>query len=277
MPNRDHMKEVYAEIGQKLKNARLKRGLSLEKISNKTRISVQNLDIIENGKCHLISGEFYRRSFIRLYAKALRINEKKLLLVLNNSLKNKSEVDYKKKELIQEKNKITNEKIPATALVFIASIGLVIIFLFNFFNNSTELGDTLVNVEPKKDLQVLKIDEYIESMAISKEANIKKTNLSIDELKNYKIYEDNLFFKQIIAKEDVWVEIKDLDKNILVSTILMKDESFNIPRGKENITISTSNAGALFLKNENNNNITELGSFGTTLDSVDLNSLISEH
>lgn len=277
MPNRDHMKEVYAEIGQKLKNARLKRGLSLEKISNKTRISVQNLDIIENGKCHLISGEFYRRSFIRLYAKALRINEKKLLLVLNNSLKNKSEVDYKKKELIQEKNKITNEKIPATALVFIASIGLVIIFLFNFFNNSTELGDTLVNVEPKKDLQVLKIDEYIESMAISKEANIKKTNLSIDELKNYKIYEDNLFFKQIIAKEDVWVEIKDLDKNILVSTILMKDESFNIPRGKENITISTSNAGALFLKNENNNNITELGFFGTTLDSVDLNSLISEH
>jgi len=271
------MKEVYAEIGQKLKNARLKRGLSLEKISNKTRISVQNLDIIENGKCHLISGEFYRRSFIRLYAKALRINEKKLLLVLNNSLKNKSEVDYKKKELIQEKNKITNEKIPATALVFIASIGLVIIFLFNFFNNSTELGDTLVNVEPKKDLQVLKIDEYIESMAISKEANIKKTNLSIDELKNYKIYEDNLFFKQIIAKEDVWVEIKDLDKNILVSTILMKDESFNIPRGKENITISTSNAGALFLKNENNNNITELGFFGTTLDSVDLNSLISEH
>ena len=57
----------------------------------------------------------------------------------------------------------------------------------------------------------------------------------------------------------------------------MKDESFNIPIRKENITISTSNAGALFLKNESDKNHIELGLSGTILDSVDLNSLISKH
>ena len=113
MPNRDQMKEVYAQIGQQLKNTRLKRGLSLEKISNKTKISIQNLEHIENGKGYLIAGEFYQRSFIKSYSKALRIDEKKFLLALDNSLKKESEqeIDYKKKELAQEKNKITNEKI----------------------------------------------------------------------------------------------------------------------------------------------------------------------
>mgnify|MGYP000468736113 CR=1 FL=1 len=41
------MKEVYIEIGQTLKNYRLKRKLSLEKISNKTKISIENLSNIE--------------------------------------------------------------------------------------------------------------------------------------------------------------------------------------------------------------------------------------
>ena len=273
------MKEVYAQIGQQLKNTRLKRGLTLEKISNRTKISIQNLENIENGKSYLIAGEFYQRSFIKSYSKVLRIDGKKFLLALDNSLKKESEqeIDYKKKELAQEKNKITNEKIPTTALVFVASIGIIIIFLFNIVNRDTELGETLADIKPKQDLQISKIDENIENINISRETNIKKTNINIDELENYKIKENNLLLKQIIAKEDVWIEIKDLDENILVSTILMKNESFNIPIRKENITISTSNAGALFLKNESNKNHIELGSFGTILDSVDLNSLISKH
>ena len=279
MPNRDQMKEVYTQIGQQLKDTRLKRGLTLEKISNKTKISIQNLDNIESGRGYLIAGEFYLRSFIKSYSKALRINEKKFLLALDNSLKKESEqkIGYEKKEHVQEKNKITNEKIPTAALVFVASIGLIIIFLFNIVNRDTELGETLSDIKPKQDLQISKIDENIENINISRETNIKKTNINIDELENYKIKENNLFLKQIIAKEDVWIEIKDLDENILVSTILMKDESFNIPIRKENITISTSNAGALFLMNESNKNHIELGSFGTILDSVDLNSLISKH
>ena len=83
------MKEVYIEIGQTLKNYRLKRKLSLEKISNKTKISIENLSNIENGKFHLIAGEFYQRSFIKSYANALRISETKILLLFDNTL-NKS-------------------------------------------------------------------------------------------------------------------------------------------------------------------------------------------
>ena len=168
MPNRDQMKEVYSQIGQQLKDTRLKRGLTLEKISNKTKISIQNLDNIESGRGYLIAGEFYLRSFIKSYSKELRINEKKFLLALDNSLKKESEqkIGYEKKEHVQEKNKITNEKIPTAALVFVASIGLIIIFLFNIVNRDTEFGETLSDIKPKQDLQISKIDEHIENKQI---------------------------------------------------------------------------------------------------------------
>ena len=81
------MKAEYIQIGQTLKNCRLKRKLSLEKISNKTKISIQSLSNIENGNAHLIVGEFYQRSFIKSYAQALRISEKKILTIFDNSLK----------------------------------------------------------------------------------------------------------------------------------------------------------------------------------------------
>ena len=93
------MKEVYVEIGQTLKNYRLKRKLSLEKISNNTKISIQSLNNIENGNLHLIAGEFYQRSFIKSYCNALRISKSKILLLFDNTL-NKS---YEKSEFSQEK------------------------------------------------------------------------------------------------------------------------------------------------------------------------------
>ena len=96
-------------------------------------------------------------------------------------------------------------------------------------------------------------------------------------IESIKSNENNSFLKQIKAKKDVWIEIKDNDENILVSTILMKDETFNIPKDKENVIISTSDAGALYLRNENNNQEITLGSSGIILDSVKLNSLITNH
>ena len=97
-----------------------------------------------------------------------------------------------------------------------------------------------------------------------------------DDFENLKTQNYSNFLKQIIAKEDVWIEIKDEDENILISTILRKDETFNLPSDKEDIIISASNAGALILKGKNSDH-SNLGVFGSVLDSVNLNSLITNH
>ena len=276
------MKEIYIEIGQTLKNYRLKRKLTLEKISYKTKISIQNLNNIENGNLHLIAGEFYQRSFIKSYANALRISESKILLLFDNTL-NKS---YEKSEFFQEKEvhlektrtPIITEKIPTIPLIVFAALGLITFFLFNFFKDIGQYGEKIAVIEPKPEQKLSKIEENIidEIKDFKKNMPMKQTNLNFDDIEDYQIQNNKSVVKQIIAKNDVWIEIKDFNENILISTVLKRDEFFKLPNDGRKVIISASNAGSLFLK-DGSNNFTDLGSFGEILDSVQLISLITNH
>ena len=119
--------ENVKHVGQILKDYRLKKKITIEKISNKTKISIQNLTNIEEGNLDLIGGQFYQRSFIKSYVEALRISEKKILELIKF---------YNKIYLIKKFSKI--EK-----------INLKFSFARNYFNGKILLfGDSLHQVHP---------------------------------------------------------------------------------------------------------------------------------
>ncbi len=60
-----------ATHGDKLKQARLKQGKSIQDIAEQTRISTQFLEAMEADRLDAIPGEFFRRSFLKQYAVAL--------------------------------------------------------------------------------------------------------------------------------------------------------------------------------------------------------------
>ena len=160
------IKETYVQIGQRLKNSRLKKKRTIEKISERTKISIQNLNNIENGNFHLLAGEFYQKSFIKSYCKELRISDKKLLLMLDNPL-SKSNEDSKLDENKGEKLKqnrpfLINEKIPTMPLMVLASIGLIAVFLFNFYSGTDQEDNIkMAVIEPKPEQELIKIEENI--------------------------------------------------------------------------------------------------------------------
>ena len=194
------------------------------------------------------------------------------------------EEDLSSKTTNIEKTSISviTDKIPTMPLIFFASLGLIVFFLASLFTSSDEIGGKLASIEPKADLKIVKVErnlvDEIEKIKKDQETSIKQTNvnININDIENFKTQNYSNFLRQIIAKEDVWIEIKDKDENILISTILKKDESFNLPSNKEDIVISASNAGALFLKDKNSDH-SGLGAFGRVLYSVNLNSLITNH
>ena len=278
------MSEEHIKIGQILKTFRQKKKYTQEKISDKTKISIQNIKNIEEGNFDLIGGKFYQKSFIRLYAKALRISERKILALFDGEAngidQNEKVLTSKSTDIGKTIGPIIADKIPTMPLIFFASLGLFIFFVANLIQSSDQPGDQLATIKPKTELKLTKIEENlfdeIEKIKKDKETVIKKTNVNVDDLENLKTQNYSNFLKQIIAKEDVWIEIKDEDENILISTILRKDETFNLPSDKEDIIISASNAGALILKGKNSDH-SNLGVFGSVLDSVNLNSLITNH
>lgn len=55
-------------LGQKLKDARIRKGYSITDISNKTKIQERYIEALENGKLDILPGHFYARTFIKQYA-----------------------------------------------------------------------------------------------------------------------------------------------------------------------------------------------------------------
>ena len=58
---------------------RKRRGVSLQQIARSTKISVTNLQAIENGQIQKLPGAVYTRSYIRQYARAIDYDEYELL------------------------------------------------------------------------------------------------------------------------------------------------------------------------------------------------------
>ena len=90
-----------------LKKARENKGLTLKDLFTQTRISVVNLEAIENGDYHLLPVPIYTRNFIRTYADALGVDGKPFLQRYEN---------YLQSIQIKEKAEVPDEP-PRTPLV----------------------------------------------------------------------------------------------------------------------------------------------------------------
>ncbi len=58
-------------IGDRLRQARLKKNISLDELQQKSKIQKRYLEAIEKGAFHLLPGEYYVRTFLRQYAEVV--------------------------------------------------------------------------------------------------------------------------------------------------------------------------------------------------------------
>lgn len=67
------------DVGAKLKEARLEKGLSLDTLQETTKIQKRYLIAIEEGNLQILPGKFYARAFIKEYATAVGLDPNELL------------------------------------------------------------------------------------------------------------------------------------------------------------------------------------------------------
>lgn len=70
---------VVSDLGQKLKEARLSKGMTLDDVQELTKIRTRYLEAIEAGDYKVLPGSFYVRAFIKTYAEAVGIDPDELL------------------------------------------------------------------------------------------------------------------------------------------------------------------------------------------------------
>lgn len=62
------------ELGNRLKEAREEKGMSLDDLQAATKIQKRYLTALEEGNYDVIPGKFYVRAFIKQYAEAVGLN-----------------------------------------------------------------------------------------------------------------------------------------------------------------------------------------------------------
>lgn len=73
-------------VSDELRRERELRGVSLEQMARETRISVRFLQAVDSGRLQSIPGEFYRRAYLRAYARYLGLNEERVVAAYQYSI-----------------------------------------------------------------------------------------------------------------------------------------------------------------------------------------------
>ncbi|WP_141433483.1 RodZ family helix-turn-helix domain-containing protein [Bacillus sp. 03113] len=119
-----------SELGNRLKEARLSKGLSLDDLQNATKIQKRYLVGIEEGNYSMMPGKFYVRAFIKQYAEAVGIEIEELLVEFKDEIPATMNDDIPEKlSRVQARPAISNN---STKILSVLPKILITIFVIGF-------------------------------------------------------------------------------------------------------------------------------------------------
>ena len=96
------------EIGQKLREARIEKGYTLDDLQQITKIQKRYLIAIEEGNFDALPGSFYVRAFIKQYAQTVGLDSEVLLAEYQDTLPNTKPEEYVEKS-VENQTRLTRE------------------------------------------------------------------------------------------------------------------------------------------------------------------------
>ncbi|HLS09571.1 helix-turn-helix domain-containing protein [Lentibacillus sp.] len=148
------------EIGERLKEAREEKNLSLESLQETTKIQKRYLEAIEQGNFKILPGTFYARAFIKEYAAAVGLDPNELLEEYKAEVPQPEEESTAQYSHIRRSRKDNNPTrntnvfsfIP-TVIVVLLVIGIIFV-IWLFLQGSMSEENSADPVEPQEENEV---------------------------------------------------------------------------------------------------------------------------
>ncbi|MBB6452854.1 cytoskeletal protein RodZ [Salirhabdus euzebyi] len=152
------------ELGEKLKEARINKELSLEEIQEKTKIQKRYLEAIEAGNLTVLPGSFYTRAFIREFALTVGLNPDQLLEEHQNELPTSKEENYENLSRAQKHTKRAPDKNSAFFSVFPKILTAVLIIgilavVWYFYQDKVDPQDNNVDEDQNELIEYNRSEE----------------------------------------------------------------------------------------------------------------------
>ncbi|MDD4519352.1 MAG: DUF4115 domain-containing protein [Alphaproteobacteria bacterium] len=240
-------------IGIILKEARLKKGISLEEISDSLCIRLRYLEALEDENYKIFPAVTYVYGFLRTYASFLRLDSDELVLRLCQKT-----ATLKKKENDMFPPVIRKQFVfPTKSVLLMAFFLLFFVYIFWHFvltPKPLDLTPEKVPAEIMKDKEEVKpaplVPDISKEEVLQKGEKVQKKSVAslrkdLEEKPSSRTYGTTKESAAIwlIATEDSWVEITQED-TIVLSLVLKKGDSYYVPKEGEYF-LKTGNAGGL--------------------------------
>ena len=137
---------------------------------------------------------------------------------------------------------------PSVKCLLVGVAAIVVVWAFWYFLTYKETQIETIPVISSEQETVLPEDVIVVSEeniepVVEKEQKILK-ELEVSKETTAKKEKDKKSSVQIVAREEVWVEIEQ-DDTLILSRTLKKSEKYDVPESKEELFLKTGNAGGL--------------------------------
>ena len=285
----DHVES--STVGKLCLDARLNKGLTQEQAGALLKVRVKIIKDFENGEHIDLPGLAYKVGFVRSYARLLDLDGDLLVKEFKESLElNSFKEEYK--FLTPELNKNNFIPIGAVVSVFIAILSYTGWYYSDRSNKIEEVSEKIVEMSSKiseiDNNSYVIIEENFSNDLLSSKRNDdekkvqevnRKTNLKDDQVESITIKNTELSATanerdpstEMVLKAigNSWVEIEDVDGNILMTRLMRPGETYVVPN-INGLTFNTGNAGALSLS-QGNIIVPKLGEVGEIITARPLN------
>jgi len=140
--------------GQKLKDERQSRGLTLSEISNATKIKVEFLSAIEKGEYEKLPSASYAHGFVRNYAKFLDFAEEKILALFRREFDGKKVYKVLPEGLVGQKE-MPLKRFKIRQVVYLIVILFVLLLGYIIFQYRYAIINPPLNIQSPKESEVL--------------------------------------------------------------------------------------------------------------------------
>ncbi len=286
----DHVE--LSTVGKLCLDARLNKGLTQEQAGSLLKVRVKIIKDFENGDHIDLPGLAYKIGFVRSYARLLDLDGDLLVKEFKESLElNSYKEEYK--FLTPELNKNNFIPIGAVVSVFIAILSYTGWYYSDRSNKIEQVSDKKIVKMSSKTSEIdnnsyVIIEENFSNNLLSpkrndyekkvEEAN-PKINLKDDKVESMTSKNTELSATanerdpstEMVLKAigNSWVEIEDVNGNVLMTRLMRPGETYVVPN-INGLTFNTGNAGALSLS-QGNVIVPKLGEVGEIITARPLN------
>ncbi|MDX8047002.1 DUF4115 domain-containing protein [Gracilibacillus sp. S3-1-1] len=243
-------------IGERLKEEREQKKLTLEDVQNLTKIQTRYLKAIEEERFEVMPGSFYVRAFIKEYATILDLDPEQLIEEFRHELPFDQEETVVRSRVRSSKKNKASAKAPAifsfmptivVVLLIIGIVALVWLFRQNYFSgdepNSAPVEDgensagesvqmpPAQSTTPDNDMVDDEAEEdETDEEQVEEEETEPNTEISLDSYANneshYNLTTTEEEVQLVITTENAnWLEVADENGNSLYEKTFKTDES----------------------------------------------------